>query len=136
MTSSTHSDETGLALLAYLLLLVPFSFKVPSPRLHILSITSSLSFLGNPTSAVMRLTPAQLPERTELVPTFLNSVLRRCRRVLCTGFLGGEPWSHDDCQAPLLYLLVKPDTPRRLVFDNDASNEPLLSLAMTTCSRG
>jgi len=67
------------------------------------------------------LTPAQLPEKTKLIPTFLHFVLRRFRWVLYTGFFGSEPWSHDDCQAPILYPLVKPNTPRRLVFENDAS---------------
>ena len=92
-----------------------------SPRQRILSITSSIGFLGNPLSSVIRLTPAQLPEKTKLIPTFLHFVLRRFRWVLYTGFFGSEPWSHDDCQAPILYPLVKPNTPRRLVFENDAS---------------
>jgi hypothetical protein len=56
-----------------------------------------------------------------LVIPFLMFVLRRLRKVLFTGFNGGEPWSADLCQAPILYQLGQADNPRRLVTSDDES---------------
>ncbi len=84
----------------------------------------------------MRLTPAhQFGEQEMVVSSFLRSVLRRGRRVLCTGFGEGEPWSLTRCQAPILSHFGQADNPCRLVAYDDASNVPLLALAMATCSR-
>jgi len=49
----------------------------------------------------MRLTPAQLfTERKWLVTSFLRIVFRRVRLVLCTGFIGDEPWSQERMPGP------------------------------------
>jgi hypothetical protein len=84
----------------------------------------------------MRLTPAhRFGEQETMVSSFLRSVLRCGRRVLCTGFSGGEPWSLTRCQTPILSHFGQADNLRRLVAYDDASNVPLLALAVAACSR-
>jgi hypothetical protein len=49
---------------------------------------------------------------------FLKVVLRSRRRVLSTGFIGDEPWSWIDCQAPILSHFGQAIISRRLVYDD------------------
>jgi hypothetical protein len=56
-----------------------------------------------------------------LVIPFLMLVLRRFRRVLFTGFRGGESWSSMLSQAPILSHFGQADNPRRLDASDDES---------------
>jgi hypothetical protein len=85
---------------AYTLLLTTTSFGLPPPRQHIQSITPGFGFLRDPTSIAIRVTPAQFPERTMLVTSFLLVVFRCRRVVLCTGCNGSEPWSRLQMPGP------------------------------------
>ena len=50
-------------------------------------------------------------------------VLRRFRRVLFTGFIGGESWSSLLSQAPILSHFGQADNPRRLDASDDESTD-------------
>lgn len=56
-----------------------------------------------------------------LVIPFLMFVLRRFRRVLFTGFNGGESWSLSLSQAPILSHFGQANNPRRLGASDDES---------------
>ncbi len=56
-----------------------------------------------------------------VVSPFLMFVLRRFRKVLFAGFIGGEPWSFALCQAPILSHFGQANNPRRLVPNHDKS---------------
>jgi hypothetical protein len=99
-------------------------------------LLQALAFFGNPVTISIQLTLALLMREQEMVvSSFLRSVLRCGRRVLCTGFRGGELWSLTRCQAPILSHFGQANNLCRLVAYDDASNVPLRALAVAACSR-
>ena len=134
---SFHSyTGVGAVLMTCVLLLVSLSSKGSCRRQHILGVTPGFGFFGNPVTISIQLTLAPLMREQEMVvSSFLRSVLRCGRRVLCTGFRGGELWSLTRCQAPILSHFGQANNLCRLVAYDDPSNVPLLALAVAACSR-
>ena len=125
--------------MTFLLLMVFLPSCLPCLRRRILGITPGIGFLGNPVRHRIRLIPAPLltiVESVRRVTPFLMLVLRRCRAVLFTGFLRGEPWSVQHLPGPYPVPFGQANIPRRLVFDHDDSNAHSLALSMAACSQG
>ena len=81
-------------LMTCILLLVPLSSSKPGIRQHIRRITRQ-RWLLTPSYLVMAygLTACSIGESHGEVSSFLMTVLRSLRTVLCAGFSGSELWS-------------------------------------------
>src|SRR5438876_3016137 len=109
--------------IACVLLLESLPSKLSCLRRHILGITPGVCFSDNPALIGLAVDTCSTSRfvvwrATSRVIPFLRVVLRNRRRVLSTGFCGGEPWSWIYCQAPILSHFGQAMISRWLVYDD------------------